>query len=223
MRDRPRTRTSDENARILTSGQAHCHPTSKNVASPQRGPGCLRAGQPITAHPPATAGPARGGPEPRRRVSPQDEAVTIHHSARYQVKAPEAGTVKAAIAAFAEYVANEPGSKMPTAWQQKTTRQSRPPLRVHRPVRAAGTRHPGRRTKIRNRLRVERRTLRSVAAVWHCPAEAACAITIPLCACSLAPEMRDDMQHSGTAGRTENCQVGTFLAYASVHACAEPD
>ena len=47
--------------------------------------------------------------------------MTIHHSARYQVKAPEAGTVKAAIAAFAEYVANEPGSKMPTAWQQKTT------------------------------------------------------------------------------------------------------
>jgi SRSO17 transposase len=24
-------------------------------------------------------------------------------------------------------------------------------------------------------------------------------------------------QYSGTAGRTENCQVGTFLAYASVH------
>jgi hypothetical protein len=25
------------------------------------------------------------------------------------------------------------------------------------------------------------------------------------------------MQYSGTAGRTENCHVGTFLAYASVH------
>src|ERR1700722_6828843 len=24
-------------------------------------------------------------------------------------------------------------------------------------------------------------------------------------------------QYSGTAGRTENCQVGVFLAYASVH------
>jgi SRSO17 transposase len=24
-------------------------------------------------------------------------------------------------------------------------------------------------------------------------------------------------QYSGTAGRTENCQVGTFLAYASAH------
>jgi hypothetical protein len=36
--------------------------------------------------------------------------VTIHHTARYRVKAPEAGTVKAAIAAFAKYVANEPGS-----------------------------------------------------------------------------------------------------------------
>ena len=47
--------------------------------------------------------------------------MTIHHTARYQVKAPEAGTVKAAIAAFAEYVANEPGSRMPTARQQKTT------------------------------------------------------------------------------------------------------
>ena len=99
--------------------------------------------------------------EPRRRVRPQDEAVTIHHSARYQVRAPEAGTVKAAIAAFAEHVANEPGSKIPTAWQQKTTRRIRPPLRVHRPVRAAGTPRPGRRTKIRNRRRVERRTLRS--------------------------------------------------------------
>jgi hypothetical protein len=48
--------------------------------------------------------------------------VTIHHTARYQVRAPEAGKVKAAIAAFAEYVANEPGRKMPTAWQQKTFR-----------------------------------------------------------------------------------------------------
>jgi len=24
-------------------------------------------------------------------------------------------------------------------------------------------------------------------------------------------------QHSGTAGRTENCQIGTFLVYASPH------
>jgi SRSO17 transposase len=24
-------------------------------------------------------------------------------------------------------------------------------------------------------------------------------------------------QYSGTAGRTENCQLGVFLAYASVH------
>jgi SRSO17 transposase len=28
---------------------------------------------------------------------------------------------------------------------------------------------------------------------------------------------RVQRQYSGTAGRTENCQVGTFLAYASVH------
>ena len=41
--------------------------------------------------------------------------MTIHHTARYQVKPPETGKVKAAIAAFAEYVANEPGSRMPTA------------------------------------------------------------------------------------------------------------
>ncbi len=46
--------------------------------------------------------------------------MTIHHTARHQVKAPEAGKVKAAIAADAEYIANEPGSRMPTAWQKTT-------------------------------------------------------------------------------------------------------
>ena len=52
--------------------------------------------------------------------------MTIHHSARYQVKAPEAGTAKAAIAAFAEYVANEPGSKMPTAFRDSGTHRELP-------------------------------------------------------------------------------------------------
>jgi hypothetical protein len=40
-------------------------------------------------------------------MRPQDELVTIHQTARYQVKAPEAGKVKAAFAAYAEYVAKE--------------------------------------------------------------------------------------------------------------------
>jgi hypothetical protein len=44
-------------------------------------------------------------------VRPQDEVVTIHQTARYQVKASEVDKVNAAIAALVEYVANEPGSR----------------------------------------------------------------------------------------------------------------
>lgn len=35
--------------------------------------------------------------------------------------------------------------------------------------------------------------------------------------CSVRPPAGVQRQYSGTAGRTENCQVGTFLAYALVH------
>jgi hypothetical protein len=56
--------------------------------------------------------------------------VTIHHTARYQEKAPEEGTVKAAIAAFAEYVANEPDSRMPTACRSPVARSATAPWRT---------------------------------------------------------------------------------------------
>jgi quinol monooxygenase YgiN len=45
--------------------------------------------------------------------------VPIYQTAHYQVKASAVDKVKAAITEFVEYVAaNEPGSRMYTAWQQ---------------------------------------------------------------------------------------------------------